>query len=245
MSETVSKPSKLSPEEIAKRVEALSVKHQPEQKEDVLIRYKNGTANGSELVDEIVSTICDDCNLARPLALVMSNLVREEMAQTSNRPLLPQVVKKLQSLYKELDTLEKLPLPRWLAIVSIICACFETFRNTDKSPMLLPLVKPIILSLATLTNFKISPCTDASSNDFNQEIRIRSLFAHLQILGKELDMLNQVCLDGLYDKIRVCFLNDGCSEQVRLMLMELIEVRAGGWSLSNSAYSYYYGQASK
>ena len=174
----------------------------------------------------------------------MSNLVQEQMNQPDNKnpPLLPQIIKKLQTLYKELiDQPEKLALPRWLAIVALICACFETFRNTDKTPMLLPLVKPIIKSLSTLTNFEKSEKTDEDGG-FSQEIRIRSLFAHLQILGKELDMLNQECLDELYDRIRKCFLNDACSEQVRLMLMELIEVRAGGWSLSNSAYSYYYGQ---
>merc|ERR1712019_7869 len=138
-------------------------------------------------------------------------------------------MKKLQSLYKELNSDQSLPLPRWLAIVSVICACFETFRNSDNSPMLLPLVKPIIASLVTLTNM------ETTSDDFSQEIRIRSLFAHLQILGKELDSLNQNEVDNLFDKIRCCFLEEECSEQVRLMLMELIEVRAGGWTLSNSA----------
>ena len=73
---------------------------------------------------------------------------------------------------------------------------FETFRNSDNSPMLLPLVKPIITSLVTLTNM------ETTSDDFGQEIRIRSLFAHLQILGKELDSLNQNEVDNLFDKIR-------------------------------------------
>merc|ERR1712156_1139680 len=89
---------KLSPEEIAERVKALSVKHKPEAKEDVLIRYKNGKANGQELIDEIVNTVCEDCNLARPLALVMSNLVQEQMNQKPDNkkpPLLPQIIKKL------------------------------------------------------------------------------------------------------------------------------------------------------
>lgn len=69
-SETDSKNTpKLSPEEIAEKVKNLSVKHKPETKEDVLIRYKNGKADGQELIDEIVNTVCEDCNLARPLAL--------------------------------------------------------------------------------------------------------------------------------------------------------------------------------
>lgn len=89
---------------------------------DVLKRYANGNCSPEELVGEVCTIIFNDCNLARPLSLTLSQIViseREQYGPNGSR-CLPVLLKTLQTCYTELSSYKSLPLERWLAIVALL-----------------------------------------------------------------------------------------------------------------------------
>lgn len=65
----------------------------------------------------------------------------------------------------------------------------------------------------------------------------------LHRIGEQLENANRPRMDELFFQLRDGFLLlEGPSSMSRLLLLELLEFRAGGWSLSTTADKYYYSE---
>lgn len=67
----------------------------------------------------------------------------------------------------------------------------------------------------------------------------------LHRIGDQLEKMNAERMDELFFLLRDGFLlQDGLSSLSRLLLLEILEFRAGAWSLGDSAQKYYYSEVS-
>lgn len=65
----------------------------------------------------------------------------------------------------------------------------------------------------------------------------------LHRIGEQLEKVNAPRMDELFFLLRDGFLlQEGLTSMARLLLLEILEFRAGGWSLSGTAHKYYYSE---
>lgn len=65
----------------------------------------------------------------------------------------------------------------------------------------------------------------------------------LHRIGDQLEKVNAERMDELFFLLRDGFLlQQGLSSLTRLLLLEILEYRAGNWSLSDTAQKYYYSE---
>lgn len=65
----------------------------------------------------------------------------------------------------------------------------------------------------------------------------------LHRIGDQLEKMNMQLMDELFNLLRDGFLlQEDLSSMGRLLLLEILEFRAGGWSLSETAQKYYYSE---
>ena len=112
----------------------------------------------------------------------------------------------------------------WCCFVGFLCSVFNLLKLNNLP--LIALVSPVIAALSTLTTSKSS--------------HVLCLARQLQLVGEQLDKLNNNAIEELFRKIDACYLNEDLDQLSRLFLLEVIELRCGGWKLSQSAYNYYY-----
>ena len=116
----------------------------------------------------------------------------------------------------------------WINFVSFLCAIFDLLRVNNMP--LMALTNPVADSLCSLTMEKFA----------SSEHAMQCLVTQLQFIGEELDRLNKTKMEELFEKLKQLFLFDDITQLSRLLLLEIIELRCGGWKLSPAAYSYYY-----
>lgn len=116
----------------------------------------------------------------------------------------------------------------WINFVSFLCAIFDLLRVNNMP--LIALTNPVAESLCSLTMEKFASSDHA----------VQCLVTQLQFIGEELDRLNKTKMEELFEKTKELFLFDDISQLSRLLLLEIIELRCGGWKLSPAAYKYYY-----
>lgn len=65
----------------------------------------------------------------------------------------------------------------------------------------------------------------------------------LHRIGEQLEKMNSQRMDELFFLLRDGFLlQQGISSMAHLLLLEILEFRAGGWMLSSTANKYYYSE---
>ena len=204
--------------------------------DDILASYRNGSASATELVSKISSLIEEDYKKAR----IYAQVVAQQIASENNSKIIPTLLSHLQEQYKNLMlNSSTITVDEQQAIVSMLCAYFEFIRAPQGQAILAPLAAPIVQALETLAK-----CENSPSGSEEQFEKVKSLLHHLQVIGKELDQLAVKPVDKLFISIRNSFMKKSTKEKTRLMMMELLEVRASKWSISQSAYEFYYGNKS-
>ncbi len=114
-------------------------------------------------------------------------------------------------------------------MVGFLCAIFDLLRVNNMP--LMALLNPVMSALLSLA--------DAQQNAHDERF-MQCLVRQLQFIGKDLDKLNKKKMDELFEKLDCCFLSSQSSQLSRVFLLEIIELRYGGWKLSQSAFNYYY-----
>lgn len=77
-------------------------------------------------------------------------------------------------------------------------------------------------------------------------LQVDCLVLQLHRIGEQLENANKPRMDELFFRLRDGFLlREGLSSMSRLLLLEILEFRAGGWSLSATADKYYYSEISE
>uniref|UniRef100_A0A3P8VZH8 MIF4G domain containing b n=1 Tax=Cynoglossus semilaevis TaxID=244447 RepID=A0A3P8VZH8_CYNSE len=75
------------------------------------------------------------------------------------------------------------------------------------------------------------------------EEEVDCLVLQLHRIGEQLEMMNSQRMDDLFFLLRDGFLlQEGLTSMARLLLLEILEFRAGGWILSTTAHKYYYSE---
>lgn len=74
-------------------------------------------------------------------------------------------------------------------------------------------------------------------------VQVDCLVLQLHRIGEQLEKVNSQRMDELFFLLRDGFLlQEGLSSMARLLLLEILEFRAGGWLLSSTAHKYYYSE---
>lgn len=74
-------------------------------------------------------------------------------------------------------------------------------------------------------------------------LQVDCLVLQLHRIGEQLEKANSQRMDELFFLLRDGFLlQDGLTSMARLLLLEILEFRAGGWVLSSTAHKYYYSE---
>ncbi len=73
--------------------------------------------------------------------------------------------------------------------------------------------------------------------------QVDCLVLQLHRIGDQLEKMNLQLMDELFNLLRDGFLlQEDLSSMGRLLLLEILEFRAGGWTLSETAQKYYYSE---
>jgi len=166
---------------------------------------------------------CSNINLNRTAAKLCDAVCQIENESTSNKKAFRAIF--LTLLQKKYEKQSKLNHgDEWCCFVGFLCSVFDLLKLNNLP--LIALVSPVITALSTLTTSKSS--------------HVHCLATQLQLVGEQLEKLNKGAMEDLFKKIDGCYLSEELDQLSRLFLLEVIELRCGGWKLSQSAYNYYY-----
>uniref|UniRef100_A0A3P8VZJ0 MIF4G domain containing b n=1 Tax=Cynoglossus semilaevis TaxID=244447 RepID=A0A3P8VZJ0_CYNSE len=138
---------------------------------------------------------------------------------------------RLQQEFKVREETRGRSLQEWVCYVTFICNIFD-YLKVNNMPMV-ALVNPVYDCLMRLAK------PDALLN----EEEVDCLVLQLHRIGEQLEMMNSQRMDDLFFLLRDGFLlQEGLTSMARLLLLEILEFRAGGWILSTTAHKYYYSE---
>lgn len=185
---------------------------------------------------EKVSNILVDQSLKDPLfsreaGRICYTIVQAEAKQNNGAVFRRHLLNRLQQEFKEREETRKRSLQEWVCFVTFICNIFDYLKVNDM-PMV-ALVMPVYDCLMRLAQ------PDALLN----EEEVDCLVLQLHRIGEQLEKVNSQRMDELFFLLRDGFLlQEGLTSMARLLLLEILEFRAGGWMLSTTAHKYYYSE---
>ncbi|XP_050967504.1 MIF4G domain-containing protein A isoform X2 [Labeo rohita] len=119
----------------------------------------------------------------------------------------------------------------WVCLVTFICSIFD-YIKVNNAP-LVALVDPVYDCLYRLAQ------PDALIN----EEEVDCLVVQLHRVGEQLEQTNSQRMNQLFYLLRDGFLlQEDLSSMTRLLLLEILEFRASGWTLTDTAHKYYYSE---
>ncbi|CAK6964837.1 MIF4G domain-containing protein B [Scomber scombrus] len=141
------------------------------------------------------------------------------------------LLNRLQQEFKDREETRGRSLQEWVCFVTFICNIYD-YLKVNNMPMA-ALVHPVYDCLMRLSQ------PDALMN----EEEVDCLVLQLHRIGEQLEKVNSQRMDELFFLLRDGFLlQEGLSSMARLLLLEILEFRAGGWVLSSTAHKYYYSE---
>lgn len=109
---------------------------------------------------------------------------------------------------------------------------FVFFTLLTHSPFIVEHAKVTYESIAALILTDVAPF-----------LQVDCLVLQLHRIGEQLEKASSQRMDELFFLLRDGFLlQEGLSSMARLLLLEILEFRAGGWLLSGTAHKYYYSE---
>ncbi|KAF7686482.1 hypothetical protein HF521_015844 [Silurus meridionalis] len=158
-------------------------------------------------------------------------IIQTEAKQNSSSVFRRHLLNRLQQEFKSREETRMRSTQEWVCYVSFICNIFDYLKVNDM-PMM-ALVHPVYDCLMRLAQ------PDALKN----EEEVDCLVLQLHRIGDQLEKVNTERMDELFFLLRDGFLlQPGLSSLSRLLLLEILEFRAGDWSLSDTAQNYYYSE---
>uniref|UniRef100_UPI0035901A88 MIF4G domain-containing protein isoform X1 n=2 Tax=Myxine glutinosa TaxID=7769 RepID=UPI0035901A88 len=136
----------------------------------------------------------------------------------------------LQEEYAKREETRENDQSRWIGFVFLICSIFHKIK-VGNGPMV-ALVEPIYECLNRMTK----------SDAVTHEEEVCCLVEQLHHIGKQLENRNETRMAELFCTLRDCFFLDRLTSLSRLLLLNIIEFRAGGWEFGESARKYYYSE---
>ncbi|XP_072225875.1 MIF4G domain-containing protein B [Leuresthes tenuis] len=203
---------------------------------DTQILLKTALKDPSSVNLEKVSNIIADQSLkdhvfSKEAGRICFTIVQAEAKQSNGSVFRRSLLNRLQQEFKEREEMRERSLQEWVCYVMFISNVFD-YLKVNNMPMV-ALVHPVYDCLMRLAQ------PDALLN----EEEVDCLVLQLHRIGEQLEKVNGQRMDELFFLLRDGFLlQEGLTSMARLLLLEILEFRAGGWMLSSTAHKYYYSE---
>ncbi|XP_067334610.1 MIF4G domain-containing protein B-like isoform X2 [Channa argus] len=186
----------------------------------------------SKEAGRICYTIVQVYTVIRQFAgLVLCHYLTAEVKQSNGNVFRRNLLNRLQQEFKDREETRRRSLQEWVCYVTFICNIFD-YLKVNNMPMV-ALVHPVYDCLMRLAQ------PDALMN----EEEVDCMVMQLHRIGEQLEKVNAQRMDELFFLLRDGFLlQERITSMSRLLLLEILEFRAGGWMLSSTAHKYYYSE---
>ncbi|CAL8284575.1 unnamed protein product [Boreogadus saida] len=186
-----------------------------------------------KVADVIVKQSLKDQVFSKEAGRICYTIVQAEAKQSNGSVFRRRLLTRLQQEFKVREETRAHSLQEWVCYVTFICNIFD-YLKVNNMPMV-ALVHPVYDCLLRLAQ------PDALLN----EEEVDCLVLQLHRIGDQLEQVNGPRMDELFFLLRDGFLlQESISSMARLLLLEMLEFRAGGWKLSSTANKYYYSELS-
>uniref|UniRef100_A0A671K586 MIF4G domain containing b n=1 Tax=Sinocyclocheilus anshuiensis TaxID=1608454 RepID=A0A671K586_9TELE len=174
------------------------------------------------LSNVIVDQSLKDQIFSREAGRICYTIIQAEAKQTNGNVFRRNLLNRLQQKFKAREETRKRSTQEWVCLVSFICNIFDYLK-----------VKNCLL-------MENSSKEDSLLISLSQ---VDCLVLQLHRIGDQLEKMNMQLMDELFNLLRDGFLlQEDLSSMGRLLLLEILEFRAGGWTLSETAQKYYYSE---
>lgn len=181
----------------------------------------------------IVDQSLKDQTFSKEAGRICYTIVQAEAKQNNGNIFRRNLLNRLQQEFKNREETRRRSVQEWVCYVTFICNIFD-YLKVNNMPMV-ALVHPVYDCLMRVAQ------PDALMN----EEEVDCLVMQLHRIGEQLEKMNSQRMDELFYLLRDGFLlQEGLSSMARLLLLEILEFRAGGWMLSGTAHKYYYSEIS-
>ncbi|XP_068435257.1 MIF4G domain-containing protein B-like isoform X3 [Clinocottus analis] len=188
----------------------------------------------------IVDQSLKDQVFSKEAGRICYTIVQAEAKQNNGSVFRRNMLNRLQQEFKNREEMRGRSLQEWVCYVTFICNVFDYLKvnslGVNNMPMV-ALVHPVYDCLIRLAK------PDALMNEEEVRKNVDCLVLQLHRIGEQLEKVNSPRMDELFFLLRDGFLlQEGLSSMARLLLLEILEFRAGGWLLSGTAHKYYYSE---
>ncbi|KAM3863566.1 MIF4G domain-containing protein B [Diretmus argenteus] len=189
------------------------------------------SVNLDKVSDIIVDQSMKDQVFSKEAGRICFTIVQAEAKQSNTNMFRRSLLNRLQQEFKDREETRRRSLQEWVSYVTFICNVFD-YLKVNNMPMV-ALVHPVYDCLMRL----------AQSDALMNEEELDCLVLQLHRIGDQLEKVNSKRMDELFFLLRDGFLlQEGLSSMARLLLLEILEFKAGGWMLSSTAHKYYYSE---
>ncbi|KAA0706175.1 MIF4G domain-containing protein B [Triplophysa tibetana] len=190
-----------------------------------------GSVDLEKVCSVIVEQSLKDQIFSREAGRICYSIVQTEANQTNGSSFRRHLLTRLQQEFIAREETRRRSTQEWVCLVSFICNIFD-YLKVNNMPMV-ALVQPVYDCLLRLAQ------PDALKN----EVEVDCLVLQLHRIGDQLEKMNMQRMDEMFYLLRDGFLlQEDLSSMGRLLLLEILEFRAGGWNLSDTAQKYYYSE---
>ncbi|XP_068435258.1 MIF4G domain-containing protein B-like isoform X4 [Clinocottus analis] len=201
----------------------------------VLFLSDPSSVNLVKVSNVIVDQSLKDQVFSKEAGRICYTIVQAEAKQNNGSVFRRNMLNRLQQEFKNREEMRGRSLQEWVCYVTFICNVFD-YLKVNNMPMV-ALVHPVYDCLIRLAK------PDALMNEEEVRKNVDCLVLQLHRIGEQLEKVNSPRMDELFFLLRDGFLlQEGLSSMARLLLLEILEFRAGGWLLSGTAHKYYYSE---
>ncbi|XP_068435254.1 MIF4G domain-containing protein B-like isoform X1 [Clinocottus analis] len=206
----------------------------------VLFLSDPSSVNLVKVSNVIVDQSLKDQVFSKEAGRICYTIVQAEAKQNNGSVFRRNMLNRLQQEFKNREEMRGRSLQEWVCYVTFICNVFDYLKvnslGVNNMPMV-ALVHPVYDCLIRLAK------PDALMNEEEVRKNVDCLVLQLHRIGEQLEKVNSPRMDELFFLLRDGFLlQEGLSSMARLLLLEILEFRAGGWLLSGTAHKYYYSE---
>ncbi|KAM9780183.1 LOW QUALITY PROTEIN: MIF4G domain-containing protein B-like [Neosynchiropus ocellatus] len=208
--------------------------------------------NLEKVCNIIVDQSLKDQVFSKEAGRMCYTIVQAEAKQNSGNVFRRNLLNRLQQEFKKREETRTRSLQEWVCFVTFFCNVFD-YLKVNNTPME-ALVHPVYDCLMKMAQPEalLNEEEVGRYDGFQTDIRfitglivfqVDCLVLQLHRIGEQLEKMNSQRMDELFFLLRDGFLlQEGLSSMARLLLLEILEFRAGGWLLSGTAQKYYYSE---
>lgn len=190
-----------------------------------------GAVDLEKVAAVIVDQSLKDQGFSKEAGRICFTIVQAETKESGSNVFRRSLLNRLQQEFKNREETRSRSLQEWVCYVTFICNVFD-YLKVNNMPMM-ALVHPVYDCLFRL----------GQADSLRNEEEVDCLVLQLHRIGDQLEKMDVQRMDDLFFVLRDGFLlQEGLSSLARLLLLEILEFRAGGWRLSDTGQKYYYSE---